>query len=85
MDSIEKLKRLRDKMNEVLNNLSHVTDNLTKVLESNSSAINVNTNTYKSKEITDTKNKLAEQMRIIKNNILPSLEKEIRELEKLEV
>lgn len=84
MDSIEKLKRLQDKMNEVLNHLSHVNDNLTKVLENNASAINVNTNTYKSKEILNTKNKLAEQMRIIKHNILPSLENEIRELEMLE-
>lgn len=80
MDSIEKLENLKEKMNEVLNHLNHVNDNLTKVLESNASAITINNDAYKSKEIIEAKNKLVEQIRTIKQNILPSLEKEIQKL-----
>lgn len=80
MDSIEKLENLKEKMNEVLNHLNHVNDNLTKVLESNASAITINNDAYKSKEIIEVKNKLVEQIRTIKQNILPSLEKELQKL-----
>ena len=53
MDSIEKLENLKEKMTEVLNHLNHVCDNLTKALESNASAISVNTVTYKKEEIVE--------------------------------
>lgn len=78
MDSEVKLKKLQEKMKDIYNQLSTVCDNLTKVEESNSYAINVNGNVYKAKELASVKSNLQEQMRIIKHNILPSLEKELK-------